>query len=439
MLKRTNNAGELDKQIEKTVVISGWVHDVRVLGGINFILLRDRSGVVQVTVLKAKSPKNIVDIVSKLHQEDVISVKGKVVKSKIAKIGIEVIPDEIEVISKSEVPLPLDPREVTPANFDTRFNWRFLDLRKPKNILIFKIATNVEKFMREYFLKEGFIEIHTPKLMGSASESGAEVFEVEYFGRKAYLAQSPQFYKQMAMASGFDKVFEFGPAFRAEPSKTTRHQTEFTSIDVEMSWIESVEDVMEFEEDWLEYVLEKIKKENGKEIKENFGCEVIVPKKPFPRVTMREAHEITGRVPKELHDDTDLDPEGERLLGKHIMEKKKHEFVFITDFPLKVRPFYHMKPENNPNITKSFDLLWKGEEITTGAQREHRYEILKKQAKEKGMSESSIKFYLDFFKYGISPHGGLGFGLGRFVAKLLNFQNVRDAIFLPRDMDTITP
>ncbi len=438
-MRRTDFISEAKEKTGETVVVSGWVHDVRVLGGINFILLRDRSGIVQVTVLKAKSSKDMVDLVPKLHQEDVISVKGKVVKSKIANVGVEIIPDEIEVVTKSDVPLPLDPREVTPANFDTRFNWRFLDLRKPKNILIFKIATDVEKYMREFLIKEKFFEIHTPKLMGSASESGAEVFEVGYFGRKAYLAQSPQFYKQMAMAGGFDRIFEFGPAFRAEPSKTTRHQTEFTSIDVEMSWIESVEDVMKFEENWLKYILENVKKNHGKEIKENFDCEVVVPKIPFPRVKMKEAHEITGIKPKEVHDDTDLDPEGERLLGKYILEKKKHEFVFITDFPLKVRPFYHMKTEGNPNTTRSYDLLWKGEEITTGAQREHRHDVLMKQAKEKGLNPENIKFYLDFFRYGCPPHGGLGFGFGRFIAKLLNFPNVRDAILLPRDMDTLTP
>lgn len=439
LLQRTNYVSELKEKIGDSVVISGWVHDVRILGGINFILLRDRSGIIQVTVLKAKSDKKIIETVSKLHQEDVISVKGKVAKNKVAKVGIEVLPDDIEVVTKSEVPLPLDPREVTPANFDTRMNWRFMDLRKPKNFLIFKIATDVEKYMREYFLRNGLVEIHTPKLMGSQSESGAELFEVQYFGKKAYLAQSPQFYKQMAMAAGFDKVFEVGPVFRAEPSKTTRHNTEYTSVDVEMSWIKSLEDVIEFTEDWIKFVMEKIKKENGNEIKENFGCEVVVPKKSFPKVTMREAHEITKIKPKELHDDTDLDPEGERLLGNYALEKKKSEFIFITDFPAKVRPFYHMRSEKNPDTTKSFDLLFKGEEIATGAQREHRHDVLVKQAKEKGLTEKSIGYYLDFFKYGIPPHGGLGFGLARFLEKLSNFENMREVVFLPRDMDTLTP
>ena len=349
------------------------------------------------------------------------------------------MPEKIEVVSKAAVPLPLDPREVTPANLDTRLDWRFLDLRKAKNTLIFKIGTTIEVAMREFWIKNEFIEIHSPKLMGSQSETGAELFEVPYFGRKAYLAQSPQFYKQMAIAAGFDKVFEIGQVFRANPSETTRHDTEYTSIDMEMAWIDSEEDIMSFEENWLKYALAAVKSKYGNEIKEVFGVDIVPPKIPFPRVTMKEAHEITKRVPKELHDFTDLDPEGERLLSSHILETKKHEFVFITDFPWKVRPFYHMKSESNPTKAKGFDLLWKGVEITTGAQREHRYETLKSQAKEKGIAQSNVDFYLDFFKYGCPPHGGFGFGQTRFLTQLLELKNVREATFAPHDIKRLIP
>lgn len=422
-----------------SVTVAGWVHDVRIKGGINFVLLRDRTGIVQIVATKENSDAETLDSVQKLHQEDVIIVTGKVVESKIAKAGIEIVPEKIEIINKSAVPLPLDPREVTPANFDTRLDWRFLDLRKPKNILIFRIGTTIEASMREFWIKNGFIEIHSPKLMGSPSETGAELFEVSYFNRKAYLAQSPQFYKQMAIASGFDKVFEIGQVFRANPSETYRHDTEYTSIDMEMAWIDSEEDIMEFEEKWLVHVLKSVKKEHGKEIKENFGVDVTVPKIPFPRVTMKEAHEITGRVPKELQEFTDLDPEGEKALAKHIIEIQKHEFVFITNFPWGVRPFYHMKLEKDPNKTKSFDLLWKGLEITTGAQREHRHDILAKQAKEKGITLENINFYLNFFKYGCPPHGGFGFGQTRFLMQLLEFKNVREVTFVPHDMKRLVP
>lgn len=438
-MMRTHYVNELKKEIGKTVTLAGWVHDVRIKGGINFILLRDRSGIVQVVATKENSDAKTLETVQKLHQEDVILVVGKVVKSKIAKVGIEIAPEKIEVVSKSSVPLPLDPREVTPANFDTRLDWRFLDLRKLKNVLIFKIGTAVEMAMREFWIKEGFVEIHSPKLMGSPSETGAELFSVPYFNRTAYLAQSPQFYKQMAISSGFDKVFEIGQVFRANPSETTRHDTEYTSIDMEMAWIDSHEDIMKFEEKWLAYVLDSIKKKFGSEIKENFGMEIIVPKIPFPRVTMKEAHEITGRVPKELRDFTDLDPEGERSLSKHIAEIKKHEFVFLTDFPWKVRPFYHMKSEKDSTRAKGFDLLWKGVEITTGAQREHRYDVLTKQAKEKGITPANIQFYLDFFKYSCPPHGGFGFGQTRFLMQLLGFKNVREVTFVPHDMKRLVP
>jgi len=439
MLMQRIYTSQLEKYVGKEVLISGWCHDVRLLGGINFILLRDKEGIAQVKVEKKSSPREILDLVEKIHQEDVLVIKGKVVRSKVAKAAVEVVPSKIEVVSKAEVPLPLDPRNVTPANLDTRLEWKFIDLRKPESILIYKIGTAIEMAMRKFWIKNGFIEIHSPKLMGSPSETGAELFSVPYFGRTAYLAQSPQFYKQMAMAAGFEKVFEIGQVFRANPSETTRHDTEFTSIDMEMSWIDSHEDVMKFEERWLSYVLKSIKKNFGSEIKENFGVEVIVPKIPFPRVTMQEAHEITGCKPVETRNFSDLDSEGEKMLCKYVLENKKHEFVFIKDFPWRVRPFYHMKLEDDPTKTKSFDLLWKGLEITTGAQREHRYNVLVEQAKEKGIKLDNIKFYLDFFKYGCPPHGGFGFGQTRFLMQLLGFKNVREVTFAPRDMKRLFP
>ena len=439
LLKRTHYTNELKSQIGKEVVVNGWCHDIKLLGGINFILLRDREGIVQVTASKEKVPEEIIKIYKKLGREDVLAIKGKVVENKAAPGGIEIIPSKIEIISKSETPLPLDLRRVTKANLDTRLDWRVLDLRNPKNVLIFKIQTAMEMAMREFFIKNGFIEIHSPKLIGSPSESGSEVFPVVYFDKQAFLAQSPQFYKQMAMAAGFDKVFEIGPAFRANPSHTTRHATEFISIDVEMAWIDSHEEIMEFEERWLTYVLKKIKKQYGKEIKEFFGVDIVVPKLPFPRMTFKEVKDKIKETGRSVIYDDDLTPEEERILGDIVKKEFDHEFIFVTEFPWKIRPFYHMRQKENPDVTKSFDLLWKGLEITTGAQREHRYEILVKQAKEKGLNLDNIKFYLDFFKYGCPPHGGFGVGLARLLMSLLNIKNIREVTFVFRDKKRLYP
>ena len=277
--------------------------------------------------------------------------------------------------------------------------------------------------------------------METAIESGAELFEVKYFGRIAYLAQSPQFYKQMAMASGFDRIFEIGPVFRANPSFTSRHDTEFTSVDVEISWINSHEDVMQLEEEWLRYVLQFIKSDLEDEMKKWYGVEVIVPEVPFPRVTMEEAYAILAdkghNVPRA--EKGDLDPEGERTLAHYIKDKFGHEFVFVTDYPISVRPFYHMRYEDNPELTKSFDLLWNGLEVTTGAQREHRHDILERQAKEKGFALEPLQHYLEFFKYGCPPHGGYGFGLSRMLMILLGFNNVREVTYLYRGPNRLSP
>jgi aspartyl/asparaginyl-tRNA synthetase len=359
--------------------------------------------------------------------------------------GIEVLVKDIQVESLADPVLPLDVSGESNPGPEVQANWRFLDLRRPQNLLIFRIQTLIERAMRVYWARGGFIEIHTPKLMGSPSESRAELFSLEYFGRQAYLAQSPQFYKQMAMAAGFDRVFEIGPVFRADPSHTSRHLTEFTGVDVEMSWIESHEDVMRFEEKWLRSVLLQVKKRFGSEIEEMFGTKLKIPSIPFPRVTVAEAQEIILRRAPHVGArlGSDLDPAGERMVSEYALERFGHEFVFVTDYPWEVRPFYHMLDKtidpNDEPITKSYDLLWKGVEITTGAQREHRYDVLVAQAVKKGLNLEPIQFYLDFFKYGCPPHGGFGFGLNRMLMVMLNRPNVREVTFLFRGPTRLLP
>jgi aspartyl-tRNA synthetase len=284
-----------------------------------------------------------------------------------------------------------------------------------------------------------YIEIHSPKLIGAPSESGAEVFEVKYFERKAYLAQSPQFYKQMAMAAGFEKVFEVGPVFRAEPSFTSRHATEFTGYDAEISYIQSHYDVMAEEENIIVHALQKVKKEYGKEIAKTFGREVVVPATPFPKISMKKAKEILAGLKVSSEKAGDLSPEEERKICEYVKEKEGHEFVFVTEYPVAIRPFYHMHDEKDPSLTKSFDLLWNGIEVTTGAQREHRYDVLVAQAKEKGMKLNTIQFYLNFFKYGCPPHGGYGMGPNRMLMKLLGIENVREAMFMYRGVKRLEP
>jgi aspartyl-tRNA synthetase len=297
----------------------------------------------------------------------------------------------------------------------------------------------MESAMREYWLAHGFIQVYSPKLMGLPSESGAELFSLDYFGKKAYLAQSPQLYKQMAMSAGFEKIFEIGPVFRANPSHTTRHDTEFTSIDMEISYIESHEDVMKVEEEWITHFLKRIREKHGEEIKNAFGAEIEVPKIPFPRLTMAQAKKTLARIG--IRQGEDLDSEGEKAICAIVKEKFGHDFVFITEYPAGARPFYHMRAKgaSGEEVTKSFDLLWKGLEITTGAQREHRYEILKKQAQEKGLHLEPLEDYLNFFKWGCPPHGGCGISPTRLLMILLGLKNVREATFLPRDTERLRP
>lgn len=421
----------------ETVRICGWIGTIRDQKRMQFLVVRDHTGSAQVIHEKSVNAE-LTATIGSLTSESAVDITGKVIPNPVVKLGgLEVIAESVKVVSKADALLPFGES----PNIETRLDWRFLDLRTPQNLLIFKIQTAAEHAMRSFWKSEEFIEIHSPKFMGSASESGAELFEVKYFDRKAYLAQSPQFYKQMAMAAGFDRIFEIGPVFRANPSFTSRHDTEFTSVDVEISWIDSHEDVMQLEERWLCHILQAVKNEYGEEIKAVFGTEIAVPNLPFPRVTMAEAYEILDQIGHRIKrgEKGDLDPEGERLLCRHFQEKTGHEFVFVTEYPSVVRAFYHMRPEGKPHLTKSFDLLWKGLEVTTGAQREHRYDILVEQAKEKGLSLEPIQYYLDFFRYGCPPHGGYGFGLTRMLMVMLNLKSVREVTFLYRGVNRLTP
>jgi nondiscriminating aspartyl-tRNA synthetase len=429
---------DLGGKVDEQVTIRGWAQAVRDQKRVQFVVVRDESGLAQAVLGKDDPPSELNEQISNLTVESAVTLTGTVVADERVRLGgLELQIDGLTVDSPAEPEVPI----AVDSALDKRIDWRYLDLRRPDRRLIFEVQSTVEHAMREFWRREGFIEIHTPKLMGSASESGAELFKVEYFERMAYLAQSPQFYKQMAMAAGFGKVFEVGPVFRANPSFTSRHDTEFTSVDVELSWIDSHEDVMAFEEAWLAHVLTAVKETHGEAIEATFGVEVIVPELPFPRVTLDEAKELLragghDSVPGPGHD---LDPPSERALSALIKQSHGHEFAFVTEYPTSVRPFYHMRFADRPTVTKSFDLLWKGIELTTGAQREHRHAQLLEQAADKGVETDSIDYYLDFFRYGAPPHGGFGFGLTRLLMQLLGQENVREVTFLYRGPNRLEP
>lgn len=429
---------DLPAKVGARASVRGWVQAIRDQKRVQFLVVRDEAGAVQVVLGKDDPPSELNQALSALTPESAVTVTGSVVADERVNLGgLELQLEELHVASLAEPELPIAPDSA----LDKRIDWRHLDLRRPDRRLIFEVQTTIEHAMREHWRAERFVEIHTPKLMGSASESGAELFRVDYFDTTAYLAQSPQFYKQMAIAGGFERVFEIGPVFRANPSFTSRHDTEFTSVDVEIAWIDSHEDVMAFEERWLAHVLSVVAAEHGEEIARTFGVEVIVPSVPFPRITLADAKEMLRASGHESvpGPDHDLDPSSERALSALIAAEHGHEFAFVTDYPSSVRPFYHMRHPDDPTLTRSFDLLWRGLELTTGAQREHRHDVLLTQAADRRVDTASIAYYLDFFRYGAPPHGGFGFGLTRLLMQLLNQDNVREVTFLYRGPHRLLP
>ena len=422
---------------EGNVTVAGWVDKVRDQKKVQFVVLRDESGAAQLVHPRAEESDPIADIISGLATGTFIRVTGELKLDERVKLGgLEIKIADIEVVTAAnpETPIAAD------SGIDKRLDWRFLDLREARNNLIFRAQTTLEHAMRTYWVERDFIELHTPKLMASASESNAELFEVEYFEGKAYLAQSPQFFKQMAQSAGFGKIFEIGPVFRADPSFTSRHATEFISVDAEISWIDSHEDVMKMQEEFLVAAISAVKEKHGEEIKELFDVDVVVPTIPFPRIPLAEAKKIVAERGYEVpRNDDDMDPEGERQIAAYVAEKYGHEFVFLTDYATSIRPFYHMRNADDQTITNSYDLIWRGTEITTGAQREHRIDILEAQAREKGLDPTELEFYLDFFRYGVPPHGGFGMGLSRVMMLMLHQPNLREVTYLFRGPNRLTP
>ncbi|QEW04129.1 aspartate--tRNA(Asn) ligase [Microbacterium lushaniae] len=430
------------------VSVSGWVETVRDQKKVQFVILRDETGAVQLVNPatrelaedagpEASAALALTETISALATGTFLTVHGQLKHDERVKLGgveIKVAALDIAAEALPETPIAAD------SGMDKRMDWRFLDLRQARNNLIFRVQTTLEHAMRTYWVERDYIEIHSPKLMSSPSESNAELFSMDYFEDKtAYLAQSPQHFKQMAQSAGFGKIFEIGDVFRADPSFTSRHATEFTSVDAEISWIDSHEDVARMQEELLQFAIQAVKDKHGAEIEELFGIEVVVPTVPFPRIPLAEARETVKQRGYEIpRTDGDLDPEGERQVAAYIEETYGHQFVFVTDYHPEIRPFYHMRdPETG--MTRSYDLLFKGVEITTGAQREHRVRILEEQAVEKGLDLAGLEHYLDFFRYGTPPHGGFGMGLARLLMLLLGESSIREVTFLFRGPTRLAP
>jgi len=412
----------------KTVTVAGFVDKIRDQKSIQFIVLRDRTGRVQVTVFKPDLPE-IAKVFEGMTHDTVVSITGKVVAAPQVKLGgIELVPASVNILSPAKLS-PIDEK----TGPDLAMDYRWIDLRDDKKTQYFKVMTLGEQAIRDWFVKNEFIEIHTPKITAFSSEGGSEVFEVKYYDKKAYLTQSPQLFKQMAMAAGFERVFEIGPQYRAEKSYTNRHASESFALDLEISYINSHHDVMDLEEKMLKDVMTVLHKKCGT---------ALPPAGRFPRITLEQSYELLKKernyiVPRASKGD--LDPEGERLLCEISREKWNSDFIFVTDYPAAVRAFYSMKHEDNPMLTKSFDLLYKGQELNSGAMREHSPEKLRQNMRDKGINPADMEFYVQFFEYGCPPHGGIGFGLGRFFARLLDLPALRDVTFLFRGPDRLQP
>lgn len=426
---------DLHEQIGREVKVAGWVDVRRDHGKIVFLDLRDATGKLQTVSqsalkdLERVRPEWVVSMIG------VINKRPEKLKNEAEPNGdIELQVSQIEVLSEAETPpIPIvQTGYEDEAQAPLRLDYRWLDLRQTEKTRIFKVWTELEKGFRDFWLANDFIQIYTPSFMSTPSESGAEVFAVNYFERKAYLAQSPQFYKQMAMAAGFERVFMVGPVFRAEPSFTTRHLTEFTGWDFEMSYIDSHRDVMNLEEDLIISGFTAVAKKFPE-------LKVIIPQQPFPRIPMVKAKEILAEMGVPSPEEHDLSPEEERTLSEYVKKEMNHEFVFVTDYHKSKSAFYHMRDEADNERSKRADLLFRGMEVTTLAQREHRLDILEKQAKEKGMNLEPLADYLNFFRYGCPPHGGAGIGPGRLIMRLLDLPNIREATFLPRDVKRLNP
>ena len=421
---------DLNEYKGQKITVSGFVDNIKDLKCVQFLILRDHSGRIQVTIEKNDENKQMNEIVKSLTIDSTLDVEGVLNDAPGVRLnGMELIPSKIKITSVADE-LPLNYKEKSISR-SVRHDYRHLDLRTERNYKIFQIETCFENALRQYCIKNGFIELHSPKITAKAAESGSEVFKMNFFGQDAALAQSPQFYKQMAMASGFDKVFEIGPAFRAENSNTSYHASEINMCDVEMSWVHDISEIEDFEEEFLKYAFEELNSKYGNTITHDFNSSLVNVDAVIPRVNFFEAKKILRNNYHYVGDrKTDFDRKEELLLGKYALENYKSDFIFVENFPFDSRAFYQKVDEKGN--TKSYDLLYRGLEVTTGALREHNPDQLMNQVVQKGINPDDLQAYIELFKYGCPPHGGYGLGLSRVLMKTLSIDNIMDTNFIYR-------
>jgi len=424
-------ASHVSQHVGESVTVKGWVHNIRHFGNLAFLLLRDRTGIVQ-CVLEGTLAAMAVET------ESVIAVSGVVVAAPKAAGGVEVVATWLDVISPAEGPLPfeINKKEVK-AGLETLLDHRVLSLRNPRLHAVFTVQSVLVGAFREYLSSQGFTQIFTPKIVATGTEGGSNLFAVEYFGERAYLAQSPQFYKQMMVGAGYERVFEIAPVYRAEEHNTSRHLNEYTSLDIEMGFIESEEDVMDLDTELLRHMFASVAAHCEAELTLHGASAPEITE--IPRIPMAEAQAIILRRFGKVSPKGDLDPEGERLICQYVGEAGRPALVFLTRYPREIRPMYAMPAPEDPSLTASFDLLMNGLEITTGGQRIHKPAMLIESMKGRGLDPGQFASYLEVFCSGMPPHGGLAIGAERLTARLLGLANVREATAFPRDRTRLTP
>jgi aspartyl-tRNA synthetase len=424
---------EVTPETAKAEVI-GWVHEVRDLGGLTFFLIRDRTGILQVTIPKKKVGAEVLAAIREVSRESLVRIRGSVKAIDKAPGGRELVPDSFELLARSESPLPLDVAEKVPADLDTRFDARFLDARRPRVTAIFQIRSTVTRSVYEYLFSRGFVNITTPKVVAAATEGGTELFPIAYFEKEAFLNQSPQLYKQMMMAAGFEKVFEIGPIFRAEEHNTTKHLNEATSIDIEVSFADHL-DVMRLLEELIVHIYRSVQEQCAGPLDTLEIRELGIPKVPFEHLSYPDAIEMAAKATGEsIGYGDDIGTIAEKAIGEQM-----GAHYFITDWPTAIKPYYAMPCEDDPSVCKAFDLMHPRMELSSGAARVHQHDLLVRQIRAKGLSPDNFEFYLAPFRYGMPPHAGWGLGAERLVMTMLGLANIREAVLFPRDRHRLTP
>ncbi len=432
---RTHYSSEITPNDDgKNVTVAGWIHEVRDLGGLTFVVLRDRDGMMQVTLVKKKVKVELFKMARSLSRESVVSISGAVKREEKAPNGYEIIPNEILVLSKAKSPLPLDVTGKVGADLDTRLDARFMDLRRREIQPMFKIRHHVLTAARDFLESKDFIEIQTPKIVATATEGGTALFPITYFEREAFLGQSPQLYKQIMMATGLDRVYEVGPIFRAEEHDTRKHLNEVTSIDVEASFV-THEEVMSMLEETVKHVYAHVLKHCGGEL-DTMGIDLQVPKTPFKRLRYEDALDLARKHEecKDMGWGDDLDTAAEKAIGEEV-----GEHYFIVNWPTEIKPYYVQPYDDKPEICKAFDLMHPKVELASGSQRVHSYDLLVKRIKAQGLDPEGFEFYLDAFRYGMPPHAGWGMGVERLLMSMLGLANIRETVLFPRDRRRLSP